>query len=208
MSCICFLAMIHLCVHMISAVVLPFLYVLCDWARCLLILSFLFMKILEIIFLITTSKVMDQRFFTGLCIFLGFGSGRIHQFQVFFLHCWSQIFHSILCWFLSGWTSSRVHLISSMLVLSFPGVFSLLISCTAFVTSLLIIILFSLMDGVMNFSIGFMLPFLKWFLKHFPIVFWISWSSLLIMRSTIELTLPVMLLNFPVVRSLPCSSVL
>ena len=61
-------------------------------------------------------------------------------------------------------------------MLSFPGALLLTNFCTAFVTSLTIIILFSFLGGAMNFSIGLMLPFLKWVFKHFSIIFWISWG--------------------------------
>ena len=59
-----------------SVVLLDFLYVLCDWDRCLLILSsVLFMKIFDSIFQMTSSKVIGLRLFTGPCVFFGFGRG-------------------------------------------------------------------------------------------------------------------------------------
>ena len=70
MSCTWVLAAIHLWAHITSVMLLDFLYALCDWDRCLLILSsVLSMKIFDSIFRITSSKVMDLRFFTGPCIF-------------------------------------------------------------------------------------------------------------------------------------------
>ena len=61
---------------MISAVLLLFMYALCDWARYLLIwCSVLFMKILERIFLIASSRVKGRRFFTGHWVFFSFGGG-------------------------------------------------------------------------------------------------------------------------------------
>ena len=73
MCCAWVLAAIHLLAYTTLAVLLDFLYALCDWDRCLLILSsVLSMKIFDSIFRITSSKVMGPKFCTGPCVFFGF----------------------------------------------------------------------------------------------------------------------------------------
>ena len=159
---------------MISVVLLLFLYALCDLARYLLILSSdLFMKILEIIFLITSSRVIGRRFFTGLWVFFSFGSGSntpVPSFTSALVV--SNIPFSILL--ISWWTSSGAYLISYTLMLSFPGALLLANFCNVFVTSLAVIMLFRILGAVTNFTIGFVLSFLKLFLKCFSIIVWIK----------------------------------
>ena len=76
LPCIWDLAAIHLWAHTTSVVLLDFLYALCDWNRCLLILSYvLSMNIFDSIFRITSSKLTGRRFFTGPSVFFGFWSG-------------------------------------------------------------------------------------------------------------------------------------
>ena len=161
MPCIYVLVMIHLCVHMIYVELLLFLYALCDWARYLLILSpVLFMKIWEKIFLINSSRVIGRRSFTGPWIFFDFRSGSntpVPNLTSSLLV--SNIPFSILL--ISWWTSSGVYWISSMLMLAIPGGLLQATFCTASFTSLAVMILFSLLDGLMNFSIGFVLSFVK-----------------------------------------------
>ena len=126
----------------------------------LILSSVLFIKIFKRIFLIASSRVIDQRFFTGLWVFFSFGSDSntpVPSFTSSLLV--SNIPFSILL--ISWWTSSRAYLISSTFVLSFPGALLLTIFCTAFVPSLAVIMLFSILGGVMYFSIGFVLSFLK-----------------------------------------------
>ena len=143
MSCVCVLAMIYLCAHIISVVLLLFLYALCDLARYLLILSSdLFMKILEIIFLITSSRVIGRRFFTGLRVFFSFGSGSNTPVPSFTsaLVVSNIPFSTLL---ISWWTSSGAYLISSTLMLSFPGALLLANFCNAFVTSFWLLLCYS-----------------------------------------------------------------
>ena len=69
MSCILVLAAIYLWAHITLVVLLDFLYALCDWDRCLLILSsVLSLKIFDSTFRIIFSKVMGLRYFTGPCL--------------------------------------------------------------------------------------------------------------------------------------------
>ena len=73
MSCILVLAAIYLWAHITLVVLLDFLYALCDWDRCLLILSsVLSMEIFDSTFLVFSSKVMHLKFFTGPCVFFSF----------------------------------------------------------------------------------------------------------------------------------------
>ena len=161
MFCICFLAMIHLCAHMISVVVLRFLYVLCDWARCLLIVFFsvhedfgdnfsdyykqdygskVFHWSLHLSWFWEWQNTPVSSFLSSLLISnIPFNTLLISQWMDLFQGAFDQFYVGVV----------------------FSSCFLLAIFCTAFVTSFLIIILFSLMDGVMNFSIGFMLPFLN-----------------------------------------------
>ena len=81
-----------------SVVLLDFLYALCDWDRCLLILSsVLFMKIFDSIFQMTSRKVIGLRLFTGPCVLFGFGRGsRISIPSLVLVSFLSWILFSIL----------------------------------------------------------------------------------------------------------------